>query len=178
MGKNYRELFVLLGFIIGLFTATIFILVGNFISKDIINWLSAIGTVGAVIVSLFLANRTEKAHINFKVSFLLYENKTTGERYKFKYVIDGINFGKGSDVVDQVELVFPEGSRNMAFTSHIPITPNNYFKETTEHSIFLIEDFSNINSKTLIKINLSTYSGRVYTTEIYPTIIVTEYNIK
>lgn len=69
MGKRNRTSMLLLGTIIGIFIATIFWGISDIFHIDWIEFISAIGTVGAVMVSLWATNDSKKLNLILKLNW-------------------------------------------------------------------------------------------------------------
>lgn len=175
MGKRNRTSMLLLGTIIGIFIATIFLGISDIFHIDWIEFISAIGTVGAVMVSLWATNDSKKVKFDPKVELELGNPKSSAIN-SIKYRIYGFNSGDTGDAIKTIRFSFKnkgryvelfskeqiiniEAGKFMDFSCKEEITPvSEFFKTNTTEKLtgYVIGKYNSASYE------LITYSGRIY----------------
>lgn len=171
---------LLLGIIIGIFSTTIIILLPETLPKHWFNnsteLLTAIGTVGAVICSLWVSHDSKKVKFNPEVKIDMGEPNSAAIEY-IRYQIYGYNSGNIGDAIVKVNFFAESKGKNLKFFSKeqmINVKPVNFLdsgvlceKVNSANQCF-IEQVGMLFTQYVIRnyetvcFELITYSGKKY----------------
>lgn len=171
---------ILLGIIIGVFSTAIIILLPGALPKhwfqNLMEFLTAVGTVGAVGFSLWLARDSKKVKFNPEVKIEMGEPNSAAIEY-IRYQIYGYNSGNIGDAIVKVNFFAESKGKKVKFFSKeqmINVKPVNFLdsgvlceKVTTDNisftvganKIFVQYVIRNYDS---VYFELITHSGKIY----------------
>ncbi|NFA02251.1 hypothetical protein [Weissella cibaria] len=163
---------VLSAFISFLFT-TYFWLLSDKGAQPVAEWASAIGTLAAVVVSLYLASQGKVVSFDFEADVEIYNlQDQVGKQAEIS--IYGFNYGKSSDAIREVKLHMNNGKQTVVSLIQpedkvIDIKPETYVNMKRKFNILQKDLYSfALDRDKMMTIELVTFRGRKYKKEVRP----------
>ncbi|MHC8518618.1 hypothetical protein [Weissella confusa] len=169
---------VIVSIVLGLFLPDV-IMVNNLFSEVIPNWLSAIGTVGAVVLSLYFSYSGKSVSFSPQIDMTVSRSDNVYNRFRISIELYGFNNGKAGDAVRRISYVLSDKRhKTYNFTLYneevLEINPESYVslnKNIETHDLewsgYVLGDLH------YLTVNIETYRNQKYALKVNPVIDMT-----
>lgn len=148
---------IIIGVIVGMGIFSIFVQA----PKGLENWLSAIGTILAVITSLFLSLKPRRVKMAWENNLTIYDSLVAGPKF-FSFELSGFNSSDGADALKDVSIYY-KGKSIITRDIQLTIKPYTLCKvEKIVSNSMESEEILSINNKSELYLILNMYSGKQY----------------
>lgn len=173
MNNKPTSYWVVLSAFISFLCTTFFWLLSDKGAQPVAEWASAIGTVAAVVVSLYLASQGKVVSFDFETDVEIYNMQgQVGKQVEIS--IYGFNYGKSSDAIREVKLHMNNGKQTVVSPIQpedkvIDIKPETYVNMKREFNILQKDLYSfALDRDKMMTIELVTFRGRKYRKDVRP----------
>lgn len=173
MNNKPTSYWVVLSAFISFLCTTLFWLLSDKGAQPVAEWASAIGTVAAVVVSLYLASQGKVVSFDFEADVEIY-NVQGQDGKQVEIAIYGFNYGKSSDAIREVKLHMNNGKQTIVSLIQpedkiIDIKPETYVNMKREFNILQKDLYSFVLDRDkMMTIELVTFRGRKYKKDVRP----------
>lgn len=173
MNNKPTSYWVVLSAFISFLCTTLFWLLSDKGAQPVAEWASAIGTVAAVVVSLYLASQGKVVSFDFETDVEIY-NVQGQDGKQVEISIYGFNYGKSSDAIREIKLHMNNGKRMVVSIIQeekkvIDIKPETYVNMKREFNILQKDLYSfALDRDKMMTIELVTFRGRKYKKDVRP----------